>query len=290
MKFKIIIAVAVLFTLQATAQLNTFRGVGFEIGYPTSFRAFGSQKSPQSNGFESVFFSSPDNLVEFYIFSTQTSGVANDILLRSNEKQSPVQLQKGGSKLIKYWTINAKDGSYERTYQETVDVNSGDNWIIGLKYKNQAAFAKYRNDYLAFKKSYRKTTILNAEEIEEGIYDAEFLPSSEEKGFKVFSDNPEFIFEELAQDAAGISKTVIYVEYNNKKIQLDTIYGTASTIEKSNYDVRKIPKAALEACGAWYGGGGTYFYMIQKGTRLQIFRAYAYEEAPQSAWEKIKEL
>ena len=54
MKSKILIAVAVLFTLQATAQLNTFRGVGFEIGYPTSFRAFGSQKSPQSNGFESV--------------------------------------------------------------------------------------------------------------------------------------------------------------------------------------------------------------------------------------------
>jgi hypothetical protein len=84
--------------------------------------------------------------------------------------------------------------------------------------------------------------------------------------------------------------SIVYVEYNNNKIKLDTIHGTASTIEISTYLTRKIPKAALEACGAWYGGGGTYFYMIQKGTKLQIFRAYADEEAPQSAWEKIKEL
>jgi hypothetical protein len=271
MKFKIIIAVAVLFTLQATAQLNTFRGTGFEIKYPTSFKAHGAPGTLEMS-LESVFFSPPDNLVEFYIFSPQTSGVANDILVRSNEKQSQVELQKGGSSLIKYWTISAKDGSYERTYQETVDVNSGDNWIIGLKYKNQSAFAQYRNDYLAFKKSYRKTGTNPSTSISNNTMDAKFY------------------FEELAEDAAGISKTVVYIEYNNKKIKLDTIYGSATTIEKSNYDVRKIPKTALEACGAWYGGGGTYFYMIQKGTKLQIFKAYADEEAPQSNWEKIKEL
>jgi hypothetical protein len=86
-----------------------------------------------------------------------------------------------------------------------------------------------------------------------------------------------------------MSKTLVYIEYNNNKIRLDTIYGTAYSIEKSNYVTRKIPKTAIEACGAWYGGGGTYFYMIQKGTKLQIYRAYADEEAPQSAWEKIKE-
>jgi len=270
MKSKFIIAVAVLFSLQATAQFNTFRGTGFEINYPATFKVHGAPGSLEMN-LESVFFTSPDNLVEFYIFSPLHYGIASDIALKSNEKQSAIQTTNGKTTNAKFWTITAKDNSYERTYQESIDVKTGDNWVIGLKYKNQAAFAKYRNEYLAFKKSYHKTanTVSNSN-LNNTI-------------------NAKFSFEELAEDAVGMSKTLVYIEYNNNKIRLDTIYGTAYSIEKSNYVTRKIPKTAIEACGAWYGGGGTYFYMIQKGTKLQIYRAYADEEAPQSAWEKIKE-
>lgn len=272
MKNKILIAVALLVTIQATAQLNIFRGAGFQISYPNSFKTFGSQKSTQSNGLESAFFPSPDNQVEFYIFSAQTMGIANDIAVKPNEKQGPIETQKGGTKQIKYWTITAKDASYERTYQETLDANTGEHWIIGLKYKNQAAFNKYKSDYLAFKKSYRKTGNTVGTSISNNTINAKFS------------------FEELAEDASGIVKSIVYVEYNNNKIKLDTIHGTASTLEKSTYLTRKIPRTVLDACGAWYGGGGTYYYLIQKGTKLQIFRAYADEEAPQSPWEKIKEL
>ncbi len=272
MKNKILIAVALLVTIQATAQLNIFRGAGFQISYPNSFKTFGSQKSTQSNGLESAFFPSPDNQVEFYIFSSQTIGTANDIAVKSNEKQGPIETQKGGTKVIKYWTITAKDASYERTYQETLDANTGEHWIIGLKYKNQAAFNKYKNDYLAFKKSYRKTGTTVGTSISNNTINAKFS------------------FEELAEDASGMYSSIVYVEYNNNKIKLDTLEGTATTVEKRIFLSRKIPKTALDVCAVRYGGGGVYFYMIQKGAKLQIFRSYADEGAPQSPWEKIKEL
>ena len=69
MKYNFLFAVALLFSIQATAQLNLFGGAGFEVSYPNTFRAVGSQRSPEKNGYESVFFTSPDGVVEFYIFS-----------------------------------------------------------------------------------------------------------------------------------------------------------------------------------------------------------------------------
>jgi hypothetical protein len=272
MKTKILTAIAVFFALQVTAQVNIFRGPGFEISYPTSFKSHGAPGSLDINP-ESVFFSSPDNLVEFYIFSPMGRGVANDIALKSNEKQSAVQATNGKATNAKFWTITAKDNSYERTYQESIDVKSGDNWVIGLKYKNQAAFAKYRNEYLAFKKSYRKTNAGTA-------------VATVAVGTKL---NASFAYEEKDDAETGSTLTTVYLLYKDNKIKVGDMRGSADNIEKGNYKMRQIPNTAIAACGAWFGGSGSYYYIIQKGDKLALFQGNNGEEDPKVYWTKLKE-
>ncbi len=273
MKSKIIIAVALFVTIQATAQFNTFRGAGFEVNYPASFKAHGAPGSLELN-LESVFFTSPDNLVEFYIFSPiHKGGVANDIALKANEKLAPGEVSNGKTTIAKYWTIIAKDNSYERTYQESIDVKTGDNWVIGLKYKNQAAFNKYRNEYLAFKKSYHKTGSGNASQSTASI------PKL----------NASFGYEEKDDEQTGGSLTTVYLLFNSNKYKLGTIHGSGDNIDKSDFLSKKIPASAIAACGAWYAGSGSYYYIIQKGTKIVLYQGYNGEEDPNISWQKVKE-
>jgi len=134
-------------------QNNVYHGAWFDIKYPVDFIARGSMPSSSSDNFDSATFTSPDNSVEFYIYSPQWNGEAHDISLKSNEKQSNSKYDDSKSQLIEWWTIEAKDKSYTRSYQKTTNKNSGSISIIGLKYKNQDSYNKYKKQYLEFKAS-----------------------------------------------------------------------------------------------------------------------------------------
>ena len=133
------------------AQQKIFEGASFEIKYPSNFMAKGSLKD--ADGFQSATFRSPDNLVEFYIFSPFMSGKATDIVIKPREKLSSTKTQTKGGTKITWWTITALDGSYSRSYQETKYNNAG-NWVIGIKYKNASALEKYKKEYAVFKASF----------------------------------------------------------------------------------------------------------------------------------------
>ncbi len=57
----------------------------------------------------------------------------------------------------KTWTIEAKDGSYMRSY---MSITYYDGFIamdiVGIKYKNIDAYNKYKVAYITFKKSFLK--------------------------------------------------------------------------------------------------------------------------------------
>ena len=153
MKFKLFI-LFLIFSLLFNAQSKVFKGAWFDIQYPASFTEVCSLKSISSDGCESAFFKSSDGLVEFYIFSPQWKAAYTDIALKSTEKQTQSKIVHKCSKTIKFWTIVDKSGQYTRSYQEIADEST--NWVIGLKYKNQAAYNKYKSAYLAFKKSLKQ--------------------------------------------------------------------------------------------------------------------------------------
>jgi len=273
MKYNFIFAVALLFSIQATAQFKPFLGAGFEVSYPNSFMAIGSKRSSEVNRYESVFFTSPDGSVEFYIFSPTNKGVPNDIDVKINEKISPIQVTSGKAVSARFWTITAKDNSYTRAYHESIDSKTGSNWIVGIKYKSQAAYNKYKNDYLAFKKSYRKVS----------------SNSAVQNNLQGNKTNVSFNFIVSHEEQTGVTTSKVFILYNGRNISIGTIYGDAVNIQRADFKIREIPSEAIAACMAFFGGAGSYYYLIPKGDKLLLYAGNNGEEDSRIYWNKVKE-
>jgi hypothetical protein len=147
--------IALLLAGTVNAQTKIYAGAWFDIRYPASFSVKPSQPSPSAEGYESVFFIAPDKSVEFYVFSPQWNGDPKDIALNeATEKMvSSKQQMQGDSTLITWFTIVANNKTYTRTYEKHLNEVLNVHWVIGIKYKSQAAFKKYRTAYLRFKQS-----------------------------------------------------------------------------------------------------------------------------------------
>lgn len=155
MKRTILLSIFAMAIIGLSAQTKTFKGGFFEIKYPAAFTAKGSLVSETAGdgSFDSAFFTSPDGDVEFYVFSPQWSGSADDIEVQPNEIKGKEEYTKGKNTVIIRYTITAKNGSYARSYQETRNRIEKTTTIIGIKYKNMKAYNKYKKEYLAFKAS-----------------------------------------------------------------------------------------------------------------------------------------
>lgn len=138
------------------AQTKTFKGAWFKIDYPANFTAKGSLPSTtaQEGYFDSAIFTSPDGKVEFYIFSPQWGGEPSDIALKPGERAGKPEIKKGKyGKVLTYWSISAKNGSYTRSYQETRSEMENTCWVIGIKYADKKSYNRYKKQYQAFKAS-----------------------------------------------------------------------------------------------------------------------------------------
>jgi hypothetical protein len=133
---------------------GTFRGAWFRVWAPPGFQAVPSLKSGSAeSGYDSVFFRSPDRQVEFYVFSPQWSGEPTDIALAPNERLATTETKTSAANVVTWYSIEATDGSYVRTYQDTRSSDGSVRWVVGLKYTSKAAFDAYRADYARFKSS-----------------------------------------------------------------------------------------------------------------------------------------
>lgn len=133
---------------------GTFQGAWFHISAPPSFEVVPSLKSASAQeGYDSVFFRSPDRQVEFYVFSPQWSGEPTDIALAPNEKQTASETKASAENVVTWYSIEAIDGSYVRTYQDTRSRDGSVHWVVGLRYTSKAAYDVYRADYTRFKNS-----------------------------------------------------------------------------------------------------------------------------------------
>jgi hypothetical protein len=135
--------------------IRSYVGAWFTIHYPSDFIVHPSMPSSTSaDGFDSARFTSPDGLVEFYVFSPQWDGQAYDIELKpESEYLFDKELRNLRDKTEILFTIAAKDGSYKRSYRETTMYQSNVRWILGIKYASQMAYQKYQDAFVRFKKS-----------------------------------------------------------------------------------------------------------------------------------------
>lgn len=138
-------------------QWRVHKGAYFEIKYPPLFRARASLPSNSFEGeYDSAFFTAPGGNVEFYVFSPLWNGEPKDIEIDASEDYVSQNTEKKGTIVIRRVTIRAKDNSYLRSFEDTEYTENNTRRVFGIKYRNQSAYNRHRQDYLTFKRSLRQ--------------------------------------------------------------------------------------------------------------------------------------
>jgi hypothetical protein len=135
---------------------RTFRGAWFDVSYPAPFLVKPSLKSTSADGYDSAEFQAPDGAVSFYVFAPQWSGDPADIsLVPERELLVEEKRARRGDSEVRWFTVAAKDGSYRRSYRETLSRQGSVKTIVGCKYRSEAARLRYRKAYEQFRGSLR---------------------------------------------------------------------------------------------------------------------------------------
>lgn len=152
-------------TKVAQTQVGTtlYRGSWFDIEYPQNFTARPTVPTDEA------YFTSPDGTVEFFVYSPLWSGNPETYLMiapmeeviseKTEEVKESERSGQLGDRIVRRVTIKAKDGSYYRSFvsiKEQVEAESYLHHVFGIKYKDDASYEKYREAYVAFKKSLKQ--------------------------------------------------------------------------------------------------------------------------------------
>ncbi len=135
------------------------KGDYFEITYPNDFTVSTVDGAYYAN--DEASFTSPDGLVEFFVYSPLWDGEPQDYLqVKSTEQMVDQKTEESGKdmskKVVKWVTVKAKDGSYYRSWVSTKDqvgTGSDTHHVIGIKYKDDKAYKQYQDAYTKFKSS-----------------------------------------------------------------------------------------------------------------------------------------
>ncbi|MGE3279027.1 MAG: hypothetical protein AB7J40_04545 [Candidatus Altimarinota bacterium] len=150
--------------LSTSSETLLYKGAWFDIAYPSDFtiheRELTSEDHSSSGDYDGVAFSSPDEKVEFYIYSPLRSGTSQYEYVLANEiislEEIPERTPSGDfdqQRTIERKTFSDKNGEYSRSYQKTYDYWGTHSWTIGIKYKAWEDYQRYLAHYLVFKQS-----------------------------------------------------------------------------------------------------------------------------------------
>jgi len=132
-------------------QTTLYKGVWFDIKYPSDFKVKPSLKLYANENEDAAWFVSPDGSVEFFVHSPQWSGTVNLLEPTDQEKLAGKSTEKSGEATTTWITIAAKNGSYTRSYVLTTTESTSK--VLGIKYKDQKSYDLYKQKYIDFKKS-----------------------------------------------------------------------------------------------------------------------------------------
>jgi hypothetical protein len=134
-----------------------YRGAWFEVRYPAGFTVRQSLRSSTADGYDSAEFVSPDRSVSLYVYSPQWGGEPADIALDpEREMLLTEQHRQEGARKVRLFTISARDGSYQRSYRDTVDYQGTVRTIVGIKYQSKKARLRYQKSYELFRSSLKQ--------------------------------------------------------------------------------------------------------------------------------------
>ncbi len=141
-------------------------GAWFKIEYPRGWKATSLSRSKTSvTGYDSARFTAPDGSAEFYVFSPQWNGSPQEIVLDPQREvlvayrsgHAPHGRTGNGSDMsaavVNWYTAQAKDNSYQRSWVDTEDKALNTRFVFGIKYRNKQVYKKYQAQYTHFCKS-----------------------------------------------------------------------------------------------------------------------------------------
>ncbi len=91
-----------------------------------------------------------------------------------------------------------------------------------------------------------------------------------------FPESLNFICTSLGEKD-GIPENEVTLNIADFKFIIDTI-NTCEIIAPENYASHDIPGTSIDACGGWFAGGGTYFYLHRKENILDVYMGWQDEE------------
>ncbi len=172
---------------QPKAQANTppspvpvgttlYHGSWFSLAYPASFTARPLTPTQRVGATSRVttdeaFFTSPDQRVEFFVYSPLWGGdpasyleiaptevLVDERIQEQGEGEVPGTI---GSTATRWVTVRAQDGSYMRSFvslKKQINTGSDVHHVFGIRYRHDAAYQDYKAAYVAFKASLQQYT------------------------------------------------------------------------------------------------------------------------------------
>ena len=136
----------------------TYEGGWFEIEYPSDFIVNDTIESNNPGLFDAAVFTSPEDNLDFYIYSPQWNGEPTDIAFMPDTENIVAKTSETVEKddsiiIINRYTYAAKDGSYTRSYEDIENTTLNARRVVGIQYSDQEAYDDYLEEYLHFKNS-----------------------------------------------------------------------------------------------------------------------------------------
>jgi len=90
--------------------------------------------------------------------------------------------------------------------------------------------------------------------------------------------------------AMSMPRTDVMLSVDGNMTKLQTISGEGQVYNKELYKSMGIPADALSACGAWWAGGGDYFYVVARDGKPVVYQGWQDEGQKKSGynWEVMK--
>lgn len=98
-------------------------------------------------------------------------------------------------------------------------------------------------------------------------------------------------FEFETKEEGGMPSTIVSIAIKGKKTVIKTVSGEAENYVNTDYNKYTIPANASAACGAWYGGQGTYFYAITNKEVVEVYEGWQDEQVAAKEgfhWKKVQ--
>jgi hypothetical protein len=146
---------------QSTREIewSLFEGAWFSIEYPRDFVVKPSLAAEEDGSFDSVFFSTSDESVSFYVLSPQWRRVASDAAINPAQESRIEFSEQADNGLIRSSTLfRARNGSYERLIESFVSPDQTVSWTFQFIYSNEELKEQYAPLYDRFKASLQQLT------------------------------------------------------------------------------------------------------------------------------------